>query len=220
MAATKTAEGADYAGVKIIEETGDGTGAQHVIVDSFAAGDINLGNVDVLSVTPGTSASSLGKAEDAAAASADVGVAALAVRRDAAASSSGTDGDYSTINTDTLGNLRVAGALGADAGLSVVSSSAQEASKVIKASAGVLVSLTGYNAKVSAQFIQIYNSTTVPADTAVPIYSIAVAASSNFAFDLPAIGVPFATGIAVANSSTQATKTVGSADCWFVAVIR
>jgi hypothetical protein len=40
-----------------------------------------------------------------------------AVRRDSAASSSGTDGDYSTINTDANGNLRVAVSAGSIAGI-------------------------------------------------------------------------------------------------------
>ncbi len=47
-------------------------------------------------------------AEDAAAASGDKGIMALAVRRDSVASSSGTDGDYSTLNVDANGRLYVA----------------------------------------------------------------------------------------------------------------
>lgn len=48
---------------------------------------------------------SLVKAEDAAHASGDIGVMALARRADTATSSSGTDGDYSTLNTDAAGRL-------------------------------------------------------------------------------------------------------------------
>ncbi len=44
-------------------------------------------------------------AEDLAAVSADAGTVALTVRRDTAATSSGTDGDYSTLNTDASGRL-------------------------------------------------------------------------------------------------------------------
>lgn len=44
-------------------------------------------------------------AEDAAHVSGDVGTLALAVRRDTAASSSGTDGDYSTLNVNASGRL-------------------------------------------------------------------------------------------------------------------
>jgi hypothetical protein len=109
---------------------------------------------------------------------------------------------------------------GAVSGASLVSSTANEASRVIKASAGTLISLVGYNARASAQFIQLFNSATVPADTAVPIYTFMVPASANFSLDVPVSGIPFTTGIAVSNSSTQATKTIGSADCWFTAVIK
>lgn len=109
---------------------------------------------------------------------------------------------------------------GATAGATLVNSSAYEASHVLKASAGTLVSVIGYNSKASAQFIQLYNSATVPADTAVPVCTINVAASSNFSVDVPITGMPFTTGIAVANSSTGPTKTVGSADCFFTAIVK
>lgn len=69
---------------------------------------VDIGDVDVTSVTPGTTASALGKAEDAAHTTGDVGVAVLAVRRDSAAVGSGTDGDYSTLNVDANGRLYVA----------------------------------------------------------------------------------------------------------------
>lgn len=48
----------------------------------------------VSAVEPGTGATSLGKAEDAAHTSADVGVMGLAVRQDTPGNLSGTDGDY------------------------------------------------------------------------------------------------------------------------------
>jgi hypothetical protein len=56
-------------------------------------------------IVPGTGATSLGKAEDAAHASGDTGVAILAKRTDTAAQSAGTDGDYSFVNNDNLGHL-------------------------------------------------------------------------------------------------------------------
>lgn len=57
------------------------------------------------SLTPGTAAANLGKAEDAAHASGDTGVMALAVRTDTAAASSGTTGDYEPLHTDSVGAL-------------------------------------------------------------------------------------------------------------------
>lgn len=61
----------------------------------------------ITSMVPGTSATSLGKAEDAAHASGDTGVMALAVRSNTAASTSGADGDYQPLITNTTGHLWV-----------------------------------------------------------------------------------------------------------------
>lgn len=58
---------------------------------------VDIGDVDVTSIIPGTGATNLGKAEDAAHTSADTGVMALGVRRDTLAAGAGTDGDYEAI---------------------------------------------------------------------------------------------------------------------------
>ena len=67
----------------------------------------NLGRViiSILSLSPGTSAANLGKAEDAGHSSGDVGVMSLCVRRDTAATSATTDGDYNPCATDANGKL-------------------------------------------------------------------------------------------------------------------
>lgn len=70
-----------------------------------------------------------GRAEDVAAADGDPGIVALAVRRDTAAVSSGTDGDYSNVIVDASGRMWVnVGALPASTNtLEVVGDVAQDA---------------------------------------------------------------------------------------------
>lgn len=72
-----------------------------------ANSDVDIGDVDVTSVTPGTTATSLGKAEDAAHSSGDTGVFALGVRNDAMATLTSSDGDYNPIATSKSGRLLV-----------------------------------------------------------------------------------------------------------------
>lgn len=117
----------------------DGVDIGNVDVASIAAGDNNIGNVDVVTmptvelkasaaaigklaansgvdigdvdvltcgaVSPGTAAANLGKAEDAAHSSGDVGVMALAIRDDTIGAMSGAEGDYEPLHTDATGRL-------------------------------------------------------------------------------------------------------------------
>lgn len=99
-----------------------------------------------------------------------------------------------------------------------VSSVAYEASHVLKASPGKLISVSGFNSG-PAQWIQIYNSITVPADAAVPVATYKVPATSNFAFEWPITGLPCSAGISVSNSSTGPTKTIGAADVFYTGVV-
>ena len=88
------------------------------------------------------------------------------------------------------------------------------ASGIIKASAGTLYGLAGINDSASDQYLQIFDSVTVPADTTVPDLVLFIPAKSNFSFDLGIYGYALATGISWSNSSTLATKTIGSDDVW------
>lgn len=93
-------------------------------------------------------------------------------------------------------------------------SAAYEASRVVKATGGVLYGLSGYNSLAGIQFVQIHDAAALPADTAVPAVVMTVAASSNFSIDFGVYGRAFVNGIVVCNSTTGPTKTIGAANLW------
>ena len=98
-----------------------------------------------------------------------------------------------------------------------VSVTAYAASLVVKATAGVLYGFQGYNSLATAQFIQVYDAATLPADAAVPEVVITVPGESNFSIGFGYRGRAFATGIVIGNSTTGPTKTIGAANCWIYA---
>lgn len=95
------------------------------------------------------SAAGVGKAEDAAHASGDTGIMPLAVRRDTAAASSGTSGDYEPLQTDSLGRLRVTTPAVRAGGTAITASSGSVANTAAVATlaaggAGVRTYITGF----------------------------------------------------------------------------
>lgn len=114
LAAIKVAiEDTDPADVVLQAETTKVIGTVNLATASNAIGKlaansgIDIGDVDVTSIVPGTAATNLGKAEDAAHTSGDVGVLALGVRKAATGPHSGADGDYEPLQTDANGHLKV-----------------------------------------------------------------------------------------------------------------
>lgn len=94
-------------------------------------------------------------------------------------------------------------------------SSAQEHSEIVKAGPGILYGLLVYNNNAGAQWIQIHDSATVPADGAVPAITFDIATQAAKTLDYGLRGRKFAKGIYVCNSTTDVTKTLGAADCLF-----
>jgi len=93
-------------------------------------------------------------------------------------------------------------------------SAAYVASQIAKASQGTIFSITGYNSHSSAVFVQLHDSATLPADTAVPAVILKVPAESNFWYEFHEIGRFCQNGICVCGSSTGATKTISGAVLW------
>lgn len=155
-------------------------------------------------------------AEDSVAADASFGVPSFAVRRDVAASSSGTDGDWSTINTNSIGDLRVF-----ESSVEVASQFAAILNDVdisVKATAGYLRSLVVTNINAAVRYIQVHNKASAPAGADTPIWSIPIPAGTANA---PAIvilgadifgpgGLSCTTGVSIGVSTTAGTFTAAT----------
>lgn len=94
-------------------------------------------------------------------------------------------------------------------------SNALEASRVVKSGRTRLYGFSGTNTKASAQFILAFDATTIPANGTVPKFVMTAAASSDFWVSWTPAWRDFRDGCVLCNSSTAATLTIGSADCWF-----
>lgn len=79
----------------------------------------------------------------------------------------------------------------------------------------VVMGFTVYNSSSSSQYVNVFDANLTPADTSVPLFSLAVAANSPVSMAFTPGGRQFQTGLALNNSSTDSTKTIGSANCFF-----
>jgi len=100
-----------------------------------------------------------------------------------------------------------------------VPQAALAAGKVMSVSPTILYGISGYNSG-PAQFIQLHDSASAPANGVVPVLNISVAATSNYSIDFGVYGMNFVNGLYVANSTTAPTLTAGAADCQFFARVR
>ena len=75
--------------------------------------------------------------------------------------------------------------------------------------------ITVYSSKASSQWILMFDRSSLPADTAVPLMAFPIAAASNLGLYYGEMGRLFRQGLVLCTSSTDTTKTLASADCLF-----
>jgi hypothetical protein len=93
----------------------------------------------------------------------------------------------------------------------LVSAAASTNATVVKAAAGRVYMIRGYNAAAAVRYLKIYNKATAPTvGTDTPILTFALKPSDNFDIDFQAIGYYFATGIGFALTTGSADADTGA----------
>jgi len=188
------------------------------------------------SITPGTAAANLGKAEDAGHTSGDVGVMSLAVSAATATARAGTAGDYQPLSvsssngrlftsatvdaalpagTNSVGNVGLVGRT--SGGMSIFRSiDIDETEEAVKASAGQVFSITAFNTTAAPLFLKFYNGTvaSVVVGTTTPVLTFVVPGNadsdgSGFVWNNE-IGFAFGTAITVACTTGVADNDTGA----------
>lgn len=175
-----------------------GTGAQRVTIANDSTGILaSIGSI-TSSIVPGTAATNLGKAEDAALASGDTGVMALAVQI-ATPADSAADSDYSPLQMKN-GLLFTSAAANTVGGTSLATLTAANSTNAtnVKASAGSVYGLSGYTISATAAWLSLYNNSGTPTcgTSIIQQYLIpgsATGAGFNISFPVPKA---FSSGIA------------------------
>ena len=89
-----------------------------------------------------------------------------------------------------------------------------EASCVVKTGPGILYGFTFSNTLASAQYVLLFDAAGVPADGAIPILAKSCPTNDAVGFAwLP--GRTFLVGVVLCNSTTNTSKTLGAANCFF-----
>jgi hypothetical protein len=185
---------------------------------------IDIGDVDVTSVIPGTAATNLGKAVDSVAGATDTGVAGLYVREDALTGLTPAAGDYSRGKVDQYGAqwTQLAGAL--DASIDSIAQDARagtgadiytnldlDQTKVqIKGSAGTVYGWAFFNRTTAPIYVKLFNalSASVTIGTTAATMTLEVPGSTaNHIGELvmSGLGLKFGTGITIACTTGFAT---------------
>ena len=182
---------------------------------------VDIGDVDVVTcgtITPGTGATNLGKAEDAQHASGDVGVMALAVRAASPTERSAgpSDGDYEPLGVNEVGALWCTPTPSANGGCSIFRSiDLDETEEDVKTSAGCVYGMWVTNTATSTRWIKFYNATAanVTVGSTTPVITWGVPGNSSD--DVSGVfgggfGVGFGTAICVAATTGIADNDTGA----------
>lgn len=173
---------------------------------------VDIGDVDVTSIIPGTGATNLGKAEDAAHTTGDIGVMSLGVRAASPTERSAgpTDGDYEPFATNAVGAVWVTQTPTTVGGLSTFMASGSDGSSIlvatkqtIKNSAGQLYGWYVFNPEAATTFVHFYNTDTVTVGTTNPQMTLAIPAGAA-ANVMGENGIAFSTAISCAATTTAA----------------
>lgn len=168
---------------------------------------VDIGDVDVTSVVPGTAATNLGKAEDAAHSSGDTGVMALAVRTDTPAAASGASGDYEPMHTNKLGSvwMQVQGAA------PYRNVDVDESEDAVSANPCVVQGFYCYNnaAAGTKRYLKFYNAGTgdVTVGTTTPVFVVELDGTQGISWNTPLL---FSTACTIAATTGVADNDTGA----------
>lgn len=184
---------------------------------SFAT-PIGGNSVTVTAVTPGTAATRLGKAEDGAHTSGDVGVMGLGVRVDTMATQAGTTGDYAPLQLDANGRLRVyeqTAAADGDSAFSVLSATATGTTTLTAAATLTSLQMTDQHATTDF-WVKIYDKATAATQADTPVARYFVNAQTARDFVLGTKGLKLTAGLSVrcvTEAADSGTTAAGSNEC-------
>jgi hypothetical protein len=89
-------------------------------------------------------------------------------------------------------------------------------SLIVSAAPATLVDVTVQNVTATLKYVQLFNSATVPADTAVPDFVYQIAIDGHLVIDFSSLPEYFDTGVVVCTSSTDITKTLSATSDLFI----
>lgn len=200
-----------FAGVLGVAGNGvAGTGVQRVTLASDSTG--NLATIGT-SVTPGTSAAHLGKAEDAAHTTGDTGVMSLGVRKTSPTdlSAGASDGDYEPFQVNRDGGLYTVGIAAPTGGWSIATGSIAATKTDIGTAntAGQVVGWYIYNPNATVAYVQFFNAqaSAVTLGTTAPVYSLGIPGGAAANLPPGVGGLTHATAISIAVTTTRAGST-------------